>query len=164
MVQENKMWIGVTPMGTDMLFDVPKSYADELVATKSEGSSYKIVDGVVKGRTQSVWFTNLDFQKRHENFFLYKKYNKLEYSKYDNYDAINIDRVSDIPVDYDGVMGVPISFMDKYNPDQFEIIDGIGRYSFLHGATEKTKGKYLTKINNNPIYARIIIKHKRIKK
>ena len=74
LIKENKMWIGVTPMSKDMIFDVPKSYADELVATKSKGSGYKIVNGVVKGRTQSVWFTNLDFPKRHENLILYKKY------------------------------------------------------------------------------------------
>ena len=164
LIKENKMWIGVTPMGKDMMFDVPENYAEQMVATKNIGSSYKIVDGVVKARSQSVWFTNLDINKRHKDLILYKKYNKKEYPKYDNYNAINVDKTKDIPIDYDGNIGVPISFLDKYNPDQFEITDAIGRYSMIHGATKKTKGKYLTKINNKPKYARIIIKHKRTKK
>ena len=69
-----------------------------------------------------VWFTNLDISKRHEDLLLYKKYTPDEYPKYDNYDAINVDRVAEIPEDYEGVMGVPITFLDKYNPEQFEIL------------------------------------------
>jgi hypothetical protein len=64
----------------------------------------------------------LDYKERHENLILYKKYNESEYPKYDNYNAINVDKTGDIPADYEGVMGVPITFMDKYNPDQFKII------------------------------------------
>ena len=71
------------------------------------------------------WFTNLDISKRHEDLILYKIYNKSDYPKYDNYDAINVDITKDIPMDYKGAMGVPITFMDKYNPEQFEII-GLG--------------------------------------
>ena len=67
-------------------------------------------------------FTNLDHQKRHERLDLYKTYTPKEYPKYDNYDAINVNKVADIPEDYDGVMGVPITFLDKFNPDQFEIL------------------------------------------
>ena len=68
------------------------------------------------------WFTNLDIKKRHEDLILYKTYNKTDYPKYDNYDAINVDKTKDIPKDYKGSMGVPITFMDKYNPEQFEIL------------------------------------------
>lgn len=68
------------------------------------------------------WFTNLDVAKRHEKLILWKKYTPEEYPRYDNYDAINVNKVSEIPCDYDGVMGVPITFLDKYNPEQFEII------------------------------------------
>ena len=109
------------------------------------------------------WFTNLDINKRHEDIILFKKYsgNESEYPKYDNYDAINVDKTLNIPFDFRGYMGVPITFLDKYNPDQFEIIDGIGRYSMLDGPTEKTKGTYLTMINGKPKYARIIIKNKK---
>ena len=157
LIKENKVWIGVTPMSKDMIFDVPKSYANELVATKNKGSGYKIVDGVVKGRTQSVWFTNLDFQKRHENLLLYKKYSKTEYSKYDNYDAINVNKTKDIPYDYNGIMGVPITFIDKYNPDQFEIV---GKMT----TTKIDEFNYgYPYINGKKVYARILIKHKRNK-
>ena len=69
-----------------------------------------------------IWFTNLDIARKHNNLVLWKRYTPEEYPKYDNYEAINVDRVDKIPVDYDGIMGVPITFMDKYNPDQFEII------------------------------------------
>jgi hypothetical protein len=69
-----------------------------------------------------VWFTNLEIEKRHEDLILYKKYTPEEYPKYDNYDAINVDKTKDIPMDYAGFMGVPITFLDKYNPEQFEII------------------------------------------
>src|SRR5690606_3219951 len=71
-----------------------------------------------------VWFTNLDTRKRHEDLILYRTYygNETEYPKYDNYPAINVDRTKDIPMDYEGEMGVPITFIDKYNPDQFEIM------------------------------------------
>ena len=68
------------------------------------------------------WFTNLDIAKRHEDLILYKSYIPKDYPKYDNYDAINVDKTKEIPVDYAGVMGVPITFLDKYNPEQFELI------------------------------------------
>ena len=107
------------------------------------------------------WFTNLEIQKRHEDLILYKRFTPEEYPTYDNYDAINVDKTSDIPMDYDGVMGVPITFLDKYNPEQFEIIDAIGRYSMINGPTPDTQGKYLTDINGQHKYARILIKRKR---
>lgn len=76
------------------------------------------------GRAPVCWYTNLDIRKRHENLFLYRRYadDPSRYPKYDNYDAIEVSKVKDIPEDYWGVMGVPITFMDKYNPDQFEIL------------------------------------------
>lgn len=79
-------------------------------------------DGSIKKFGNIGWFTNQDVAKRHEKLILWKQYTPEEYPKYDNYDAINVDKVNDIPEDYDGVMGVPITFMDKYNPDQFEIV------------------------------------------
>ena len=87
LIKENKMWVGNTPMSTDMLFDVPEYFAQELISNKKEGSGYKIINGVVKGRAQAIWFTNLDITKRHEDLILYKTYNKNKYPKYDNYDA-----------------------------------------------------------------------------
>ena len=122
LIKTDKLWIGNTSMSQDLLFDVPTQYAEEIRKTKKAGSAYKIVNGVVKARSQSVWFTNLDHRKRHEDLILYKKYSPDEYPKYDNYDAINVNKTEHIPVDYAGEMGVPISFLDKHNPDQFQII------------------------------------------
>jgi hypothetical protein len=139
-------------MGVDMLFDVPDDFAKRVVIDKKEGSSYRIVDGVVKGRSQAVWFTNFDIKKRHEEIVLYKNYSPKEFPKYDNYDAIEVSKVSEIPQDYDGVMGVPISFLDKYNPDQFEIL-GIDRY-----VEDNPHYGHRFKINDKEIYARIVIK------
>ena len=117
----NKLWIGVTPMSREIYFDVPQSYIDEAIEKKKDRTVVK-VNGRYMARSQSIWFTNLDNMKRHEDLILYKHYTPEAYPKYDNYDAINVDKSVDIPCDYDGVMGVPITFLDKYNPDQFEIV------------------------------------------
>lgn len=116
LIKDNRIWVGHTPMSKDLLFDLPEGLAHELKATKKQGSSYRIIDGVVKGRSQSIWFTNLDHKKRHDDLILYKQYSPEEYPAYDNYDAINVDKTAEIPMDWDGAMGVPISFLDKYNP------------------------------------------------
>ena len=100
------------------------------------------------------WFTNLDIKKRHENLLLYKTYNPDEYLKYDNYDAINVNKTSDIPIDYEGVMGVPITFLDKYNPEQFEII-GLDRY-----VEDNPRYGHRFKISGKETYARILIRHR----
>lgn len=93
-------------------------------------------DGTVKKFGNKLWYTNLDIKKRHEDLILWKHYNDIEYPYYDNYDAINVDKVSDIPCDFDGVMGVPLTFLNIYNPDQFEIIT-IGSSPMLFTATKK---------------------------
>lgn len=109
LIKDNKLWIG---------FESPSEF------NTPEGLTHKI-NGL------SRWFTNLDINKRHENLILYKTYNAKEYPKYDNYDAINVNKVCEIPIDYNGVMGVPITFLDKFNPEQFEIIElGNGRDNF----------------------------------
>ena len=105
------------------------------------------------------WFTNLDNRKRPEDIILFKTYygNESEYPTYDNYNAINVNKVADIPIDFEGLMGVPITFIDKYNPEQFEIL-GIDRV-----LVEEATGKVTRfRINGQEIYARIIIKNKRI--
>ena len=123
LIMDNRMWLGVTPRGQDMLFDVPEGYAQELVATAKEGSAYRVVEGVIKGRLgNAAWFTNLDHKKRHEKLILFKSYSPEEYPTYDNYDAIEVSKNKDIPMDYDGVMGVPITFLDKHNIEQFELL------------------------------------------
>ena len=106
-----------------------------------------------------VWYTNIDTEKRHEEIVLFKKYygNESEYPKYDNYDAINVDKTKDIPMDYPGVMGVPITFMDKYNPDQFEIIGNLGSY-----APDGYSLSSAIFINGQKIFKRILIKNKKL--
>ncbi len=115
LIKENKIWLGYGFKGGASHF-VNKHYEDYATAGSHKEGMIR-VSGV-------VWFTNLEIKKRHEDLMFYKKYydNKEEYPKYENYDAINIDKTKDIPMDYKGSMGVPITFMDKYNPDQFEII------------------------------------------
>ena len=164
LIKENKMWVGNTPMGVDLLFDVPQDFAQALLANKKDGAAYRLVDGVVKGRSQSIWFTNLDIQKRHEELILYKTYqgHEADYPQYDNYDAIEVSKTKEIPKDFDGAMGVPITFMDKYNPEQFEIVgsDYWVKEGFL---PEIIKTDWKGKIDRGYIggkrmYARLLIK------
>lgn len=123
LIRDNKLWLGITPKGQDMLFNVPPDYAQELVANKKEGSAYRTVNGTVMGRLgNAAWFTNLDHEKRNEELLLYRTYTPEAYPTYDNYDAIEVGQTRDIPMDWPGVMGVPITFLDKYNPEQFEIV------------------------------------------
>ena len=158
-IKENKMWVGNMPMSVDLLFIVPEHVQKELEKTGKIGSSYRIVDGQFFARSSSIWFTNLDHGKRHQPLSLMtmednKKFNKkvkkssTAYKKYDNYNAIEVPFTDAIPSDYDGVMGVPISFLDKYNPDQFEII------RFRHGNDDKDLA-----VNGKTPYFRILIKH-----
>lgn len=167
LIKENKMWVGHTPMSTDMLFDVPEDYAKELIATKKEGSGYKILNGVVKGRAQAVWFTNLDISKRHEDLILYKTYegNEDEFPIYDNYNAINIGKTKDILIDYKGVMGVPITYLDKYNPDQFKILGmsaSAGYDKEIVGIPFLGEKDARPLINGKNTYARVFIKNKKL--
>lgn len=158
LIKENKLWAGIENGGTKW-FRVPEHYD---IQTETR---IKTVDGQKYFSMGSVyWFTNLENRKRNEDITLYKTYigNEKSYPKYDYYDAIEVSKVSDIPIDYKGAMGVPITFLDKYNPEQFEILDGIGRYSMLTGPTPETQGTYLTKINGVPKFARVIIKNKRL--
>ena len=105
-----------------------------------------------------VWFTNLPISRTNKDLIPYKKYNSKEYPKFDNYNAIFVNKTSDIPLNYKGLMGVPITFLGRHNPNDYEIVDGIGRYSMLHGPTKATRGKYLTEVKGKKMYARIIIR------
>ncbi len=171
LIKDNKVWLGVKSTSQAMYFKTSdKEYANRVSSERSEGSWWKRIDGdVCIGINNSCWFTNMDHGRRHEILPLmtmednlkYSKHKEIKgkesYDKYDNYDAIEIPFIDSIPRDYDGVMGVPISFMDKYNPEQFEIVgsnrgvdqdpDGIyGRGTFLEG---------------KETFKRIFIKHKK---
>ena len=147
-IKQNKIWIGYENGGTKW-FQVPFDYD-----IKTE-SRIKIENGIKYFSMGNImWFTNLDFEKRHHILDLYKRYTPEEYPQYDNYDAINVDKVAEIPYDYDGAMGVPITFLDKYNPEQFEII-GLDRY--IEG--NKTPNRRM-RIGGKELYARIICRRK----
>ena len=149
LVKENKIWLGYGFKGGAAHF-INVHYKDY-----ARASDHK--EGMI--RVSGVhWFTNLKIKKRYEELILTKKYksNKKEYPKYDNYGAIEVSKTKNIPVDYDGVIGVPITFLDKYNSKQFEIV-GIDR-ELTNDLTDKTSRFF---INSKEIYARIIIKRRK---
>ncbi len=143
LIRENKIWLGYNC-----------------------ARHFKRPDGTMFETARSFWYTNLDIQKRHEDLILYKKYhgNEKDYPKYDNYDAINIDKTENIPIDYKGAMGVPITFLDKFNPKQFELLSSNDirinkNISFKeHGLIKDKEGA----INGKPTYVRIVIKNKKL--
>lgn len=148
--KDDKIWVGYK--SGDMEFKVPEHYEERETRFRQDetGQKWRSLGNI-------CWFTNLDISKRHEDLILYKTYNPEEYPTYDNYDAINVNKVAEIPMDYKGAMGVPITFLDKYNPDQFEIL-GIDR-----PLVEEITGKVSRfRINGKEIYARIVIKNKRL--
>ena len=112
LLMNNKVWVGVRSLNQDFWLYVPEGEPFEKL--NEEGRPIKHI--------MACWYTNLDIKKRHEEMILVKKYNADDYPIYDNYDAIEVSKVSDIPYNFTGIMGVPITFMDKYNPEQFEIL------------------------------------------
>ena len=172
LMRDNKIWLGFGFKGSAGHFinDTYKNYA---TATDKK-------DGMI--RVSGVhWFTNLDIKKRHEDLILYEKYTPEKYPRFENFDAINVDKTKEIPFDYKGLIGVPITFMDKYNPDQFEIIGvgiaklgleiGISPYKPEHKKYRKEVQKRgavdgdLYMIKNGEVnvpYSRIIVRNKRL--
>ena len=147
LIKKGLVWLGVENGGKKW-FQVPDNYN---INTKSRK---KIVDGIQYFSKGSInWFTNLDHKKRHQPLILTKHWSRHEheYEYYDNYDAINVDKVANIPEGFDGVMGVPISFLDKHNPEQFEIV-GIANSARWIGY------ECFTLIEGRKIYNRILIK------
>ena len=113
LLQGNLMWLGAKPMGGSLWFQTPDGFSKK---------SDKVVDGIKLTEVPCCWFTNLDIKKRHEQMILVKRYDPDAYLRYANFDAIEVSATADIPCDYAGLMCVPITFLDKYNPDQFEIV------------------------------------------
>ena len=151
-IKDNRLWLGYDNGGTKW-FRVPMEYDIKTESRKKIENGIKYLS---MGRV--VWFTNLDTKKRHEDIVLFKKYNPEEYPKYDNYDAINVDKVAHIPVDYDGAIGVPITFIGKYNPDQFEIM-GIDE-DFLSEHTGGHSSRFY--VDGKRMYARVVIRNRRL--
>lgn len=156
LIKENKLWMGYKC--GDMAFKVPDYY--EPRATRfwidENGQKWRSLGNI-------CWYTNLDIPKRHERFIPVFRYDPKKYPKFDNYDAINVDKVVDIPMDYEGVMGVPVTFLDKYNPDQFRII-GHTHSADISPEVEKlrtsTKNRHRGMINGQQKYERILIQWK----
>lgn len=175
LIKDNQVWLGVKSTSKAMFFKTSnKEYAERVSSERPEGSFWRRIDGEIGiGINNSCWFTNLDHGRRHQPIALLKQKDIIKFStnkkfqKYDNYNAIEISLIKNIPSDYDGIMGVPITIIDKYNPDQFEIIgmdtevkDG----KLPHLINKEWVGKldrgYL---DGNRIYSRIFIKHKKTK-
>ena len=146
-VQNNKMWIGPSISSGDRKFYVPDDYPLNAAGcgVDSDGKRFIRVKGV-------RWFTNLDHNKRHEDLDLVCRYSEDEYPTFDNFDAIEVGKTSDIPYDYDGIMGVPITFLDKYNPDQFEILGltQIGCHDLCPDTKRYNDYKEITRATDKP--------------
>lgn len=161
-ISNGKMWTGKTSMSQDILFKIPSELQEQFIAEGKEGSKYKIVNGEILGRSPSVWFTNIDHGRLHQPMELMTMSDNLKYSKhkdlkdkrayetYDNCDAIEVPYTDAIPSDYDGMMGVPISFLDKHCVDQYEIIGLDDDKPIWRGKGPSLYGKVL--------YRRIIIR------
>ena len=165
---ENKIWLGYK--SGDMAFAVPDDYEPRKTRywVDKNGQKWRSMGNI-------CWYTNLDIQKRHENLILYKHYTPDEYPKYDNYDAINVNKVSEIPCDYYENMGVPVTYMDKHNPDQFELVGadyqvaepvdlgsgkrGTGRF-YLQKGLDKSVNSADDQTDRQRLYCRIVIKRK----
>lgn len=140
--QQDKIRTGYTNFNVGMFFQVPDSWE----------KFHHIEDGKKMARVStSCWYTNMPVMKHNEDLILYKHYTPEEYPTYDNYDAINVNTYTDIPCDYDGVMGVPITFLDKFSPNQFEIL-GTSTFDMVKGAPY---------INGKRIYERVLIRRKK---
>ena len=157
LIRENKIWLGNN--SGDMEFKVPDYYEERSTRYRKDETGQKW-----RSMGNICWFTNLDISKRHQDLILYKTYNTDDYPTFDNYDAINVNKVAEIPMDYKQAMAVPITFLDKYNPKQFEIISSndIRKNEKIpfkeHGLIKDKDGT----INGKPTYVRIVIKHKNL--
>ena len=163
LIMQNKIWLGYG-FQRDPAFKVPDNYEERT-------TRFWIDENGQKWRSfgNMHWFTNLDVQRRHENIILYKKYSPEKYPKYDNYDAIEVSKTAEIPQDFYGVMGVPITFLDKYNPEQFEILGLIAdkrndNPAFIKGTPtfldENHKNYVGAVLNGNATYARVLIRRR----
>lgn len=156
LLKNNKIWLGYN--NGDMKFKVPEYYAPRATRFWIDETGQKW-----RSLGNTCWYTNLDIAKRHEDLILYKNYNSEEYLTYDNYKAINVNKVDEIPCDYFEPMGVPITFMNKYNPKQFDIIWTTDRGG--DGMLENIKLPYerydAPVVNGKGLYKRIIIQRKK---
>jgi len=178
LIKDNKLWLGNKTSSQQMFLEAPKEYTERVMANKPQGMWWRVIDGKpLIGIHTALWFTNLDHGRRYrpvplmtmEDNLKYSKHKEINgkkaYPKYDNYNAIEVKFPDAIPSDYDGVMGVAITFLDKYNPDQFEIVGS--DYNIKEGLLPKlVKSNWTGKldrgyVNGNRLFTRILIKHKK---
>jgi hypothetical protein len=151
------MWLGASIRSGTLEFRISNDYQLKTsnYRTDNEGNKYVSVNGV-------RWFTNLDYKTRYQNYLiLHKKYIPEKYPRYDNYDAIEVSKTTDIPIDYDGVMGVPITFINKYNPEQFELLGIMNTGEENIGIRYKGTPHGRPLINGVEKYTRILIRAKK---
>lgn len=155
-LRDGLMWLGYNC--GDMEFMVPDYYEPRETRYREEnGQKYRSLGNI-------IWLTNIDIPKRHEDIIVFKKYNPADYQKYDNYEAINVNKIVDIPADYDGIMGVPITLFHKHNPEQFEIIGLLaGNIKGLAGIPSKS-GKDGPYIDGKLKFGRILVRNKKVEK
>ena len=155
LIKNNEMWLGNKCFSGGMDFVAGENYD----ANKCKHPKYDDKGNIIINVMMCVWFTNLDHKKRNTPLDLYKTYDSNEYPKYDNYDAIEVSKVADIPMDYQGVMGLPITFLDKYCPTQFEIVGITEKAEYLKplyiDGCEKYDRPY---VNGKRMYSRLLIK------
>ncbi len=154
LIKNHKIWLGCDNGGTKW-FQVPDEYDIKTESRK------KIENGKKYFSKGSItWYTNLDHKRRHEELYLFQKYNKEDYPKYDNFKAINVNKAKDMPCDYKGLMGVPITFLDKWNPDQFEILGITTSYETNPNLIYKDVSHNEPLVNGEKKFARLIIRKK----
>lgn len=154
-IKRNKKFLLISPLNTIKYKDFfPLIKEEKVWIGCTNVKEFLQPDGSIKKFGNIGWFTNLDVAKRHEKLILWKKYAPEEYPKYDNFDAVNVNKVAEIPCDYDGIMGVPITYLDKHNPEQFDIVG-----EFNHGC-DSTYDLAKPIINGKELYPRIAIRKK----
>jgi hypothetical protein len=163
LIKADELWLGTGFAAGNAYFRIPSESARDFAA-----GVYDENTGLVKFRNVA-WFTNMDHDTRHEQIPLYKRYTPADYPTYDNFDAIEVPKVAEIPTDYSGAMGVPITFLDRYNPDQFEILGSFnnGEHGEELGATKVevfSNGKSMKwngpALNKKPLFKRIVIRRR----
>ena len=165
LIKDNKIWTGYKPFGGGMnMIQISEGFDP----TKTKSYTINERGQIIKNIMGCIWFTNLDIRKRHEDLDLVCKFSPEEYPKYDNYNAIDVSRVQDIPFDYEGIMGVPDTILGQFNPDQFEIIGlGCGDLGKQAGVSKNYRGRtdlaYTKNGKSKCPYSRILIRNKKPK-
>ena len=164
LIMSDRIWLGASIHSGDREFGVPDDYPLEAAGCRIDDRGHKFIR--VKGVR---WYTNLEYSARHEKMPLYRTYSPEAFPKFVNYDAISVEKTADIPMDYDGLMGVPITFMDKYNPDQFEIVGmslELADMSIIRERLGRNDGGPTFCLERNGrlerLYDRIVIRHRRL--